>query len=332
MSQASAPTAPRFFDRAIVRSMPMLPRGLVRRISAPYIAGATLPHATATVQSLAAHGLGTTLDVLGEAISRREEAEATRDAYLAAAAALAELDDSSPVAPDLIGAGIRNVSVKLTALGLGIDDGLVHDNVAAIARAMADIGGFVRIDMEDSPYTDSTLELFRTLRSEGHDNLGIVVQAYLRRTRADVEQLAAEGARVRIVKGIYVETAAIAFQDMREINASFLELARVLAEAPKCHVAFATHDDELVDGCRALVAELELSPSRYEFQMLLGVREPLRDELKRQGHPLRVYVPFGAQWYEYSVRRLRENPRVAGHVARETLAGWRRRLSGGRTR
>ncbi|MCW2973295.1 MAG: L-proline dehydrogenase [Thermoleophilia bacterium] len=324
-----ATTQPGFFDRAIVRSMPMLPRGLVRRISAPYIAGSTLDTAMHAVQGLAAQGLGTTLDVLGEAITSRAEAEATRDAYLAAAAALGALEDSSPVAAGVIGAGVRNVSVKLTALGLGIDDQLVHDNVAAIARAMADIGGFVRIDMEDSPYTDATLELFRTLQAEGHDNLGIVVQAYLRRTAGDVAQLAAAGARVRVVKGIYVEPAELAFQDMREINANFLALSRTLAEAG-CHVAFATHDDELIDGCRALVAELQVPTDKYEFQMLLGVREARRDELAAQGHPLRVYVPFGAQWYEYSVRRLRENPRVAGHVARETLAGWRRRVGGRR--
>jgi len=314
----TATTEPGFFDRAIVRSMPLLPRGLVRRISAPYIAGATLDTAIDTVQSLAQQGLGTTLDVLGEAISRRDEAEATRDAYLAAAAALGALDDSSPVAPDLVGAGVRNVSVKLTALGLGIDDTLVHDNVAAIAKAVADIGGFVRIDMEDSPYTDATLELFRSLRAAGHDNLGIVVQAYLKRTRADVELLASEGARVRVVKGIYVEPAAIAFQSMPEINAEYLVLSRLLAEAGS-HVAFATHDDELINGCREIVSQLQLPADRYEFQMLLGVREGRRDEIAAQGHPVRVYVPFGAQWYEYSVRRLRENPRVAGHVARETL-------------
>ncbi|MCW2948991.1 MAG: L-proline dehydrogenase [Thermoleophilia bacterium] len=326
-------TEPGFFDRAIVRTVPLMPRGLVRRISAPYIAGATMAQAMATVQRLAHAGLGTTLDVLGEAISEREQAVATRDQYLAVAAALPQIAEvSSPTSSTgVVGAGVRNVSVKLTALGLGIDDALMHDNVAAIARAMADIGGFVRIDMEDSPYTDATLELFRSLRAEGHDNLGIVVQAYLRRTRADVEALAADGARVRVVKGIYVESAEIAFQDMGEINRSYLELCRALAVAGS-HVAFATHDDELIDGCRALVADLELPPERYEFQMLLGVREGRRDELARAGHPTRVYVPFGAQWYEYSVRRLRENPRVAGHVARETLAGWRRRIAGGHSR
>ena len=328
MSTTAATTEPRFFDRAIVKTMPLLPRGLVRRLSSPYIAGATLDEAIGTVQGLAARGMGTTLDVLGEAISRREEAEATRDAYLEAARELGAIEDPSPLAVGVIGSGVRNVSVKLTALGLGIDDRLVHDNVAAIAAAMAEIGGFVRIDMEDSPYTDATLELFRALRGAGHENLGIVVQAYLKRTQSDVEQLASEGARVRVVKGIYVEPEAIAWRDMPSINRAYLDLCRILAEAD-CHAAYATHDDALIEGCRAIVERYDVARDSYEFQMLLGVREGRRDELVAQGHPVRVYVPFGAQWYEYSVRRLRENPRVAGHVARETMAGWRRRVSRG---
>jgi proline dehydrogenase len=321
MTPPPATTEPRLIDKAIVRTMPIMPRRLVQRLSAPYIAGASLDEALGVVDSLAARGMGSTLDVLGEAISAREEAEATRDAYLDAIARLGELDAPTPL--------VRNVSVKLTALGLGIDDRLVHDNVDAIAAAMQSIGGFVRIDMEDSPYTDDTLELFRSLRAAGRDNLGIVVQAYLKRSRGDVEQLAAEGARVRVVKGIYVEPEAIAWRDMETINRSYLELCRILAEAG-CHAAYATHDDRLIDGCLDLVERLEVPTDRYEFQMLLGVREERRDDLVDQGHPMRVYVPFGAQWYEYSVRRLRENPRVAGQVAEATLRSWSRRLTGGR--
>jgi proline dehydrogenase len=302
--------------------MPMLPRGLVQRLSAPYIAGDTLESALEVVRSLAARGMGSTLDVLGEAISSRAEAEATRDAYLEAIAHMADLDEPTPL--------VRNVSVKLTALGLGIDDRLVHDNVDAIAEAMQGIGGFVRIDMEDSPWTDATLELYRSLRASGRDNLGIVVQAYLQRTRADVELLASEGARVRVVKGIYVEPEAIAWRDMQTINRSYLDLCRILAEAG-CHAAYATHDDQLISGCLDLVDQLDVPRENYEFQMLLGVREDRRDDLVDQGHSMRVYVPFGAQWYEYSVRRLRENPRVAGHVAQATLLGWKRRLAGGRS-
>jgi proline dehydrogenase len=321
MAPPATTTEPRLRDRAIVKSIPMLPRGLVQRLSAPYIAGSTLDDAIRVVGGLAERGMGSTLDVLGEAISRREEAEATRDAYLAAIEQLGKLD-----APTKL---VRNVSVKLTALGLGIDDRLVHDNVDAIAEAMQGIGGFVRMDMEDSPYTDATLELYRSLRDAGRDNLGIVIQAYLKRSRADVELLASEGARVRVVKGIYVEPEAIAWRDMATINRSYLDLCRILAEAG-CHAAYATHDDKLITGCLDLVERQGLAADRYEFQMLLGVREGRRDDLVDQGHPMRVYVPFGAQWYEYSVRRLRENPRVAGQVADATLASWRRRLPGGR--
>jgi proline dehydrogenase len=321
MTPPPATTEPRLIDKAIVRTMPLMPRALVQRLSAPYIAGSSLDGAIDVARSLAARGMGSTLDVLGEAITRREEAEATRDAYLEAITQLGTLDEPTPL--------VRNVSVKLTALGLGIDDRLVHDNVDAIAAAMQQIGGFVRIDMEDSPYTDATLELYRSLRDAGRDNLGIVVQAYLKRTRADVEQLASEGARVRVVKGIYVEPEAIAWRDMATINRSYLDLCRILAEAG-CHAAYATHDDRLISGCLDLIEQVALPADRYEFQMLLGVREERRDDLVDQGHPMRVYVPFGAQWYEYSVRRLRENPRVAGQVAEATLRGWRRRLTGGR--
>ncbi|MCW2921242.1 MAG: L-proline dehydrogenase [Thermoleophilia bacterium] len=320
MTPPPATTEPRLIDRAIVKTMPIMPRRLVQRLSAPYIAGDTLDGAIGVVTSLAARGMGSTLDVLGEAITSREEAEATRDAYLEAIAELGQLDAPTPL--------VRNVSVKLTALGLGIDDTLVHENVDAIAAAMQQIGGFVRVDMEDTPYTDATLELYRSLRDAGRDNLGIVIQAYLKRSRADVEALASEGARVRVVKGIYVEPLELAWRDMATINRSYLDLCRILAEAG-CHAAYATHDDKLISGCLDLVERMDLSRDLYEFQMLLGVREERRDDLVDQGHPMRVYVPFGAQWYEYSVRRLRENPRVAGQVAQATLLGWKRRLTPG---
>ncbi len=323
MNRAPATTEPRLVDKAIVRTMPIMPKRLVQRLSAPYIAGETLDEAIAIVEGLADRGMGSTIDVLGEAISRREEAEATRDAYLAAIERLGASER-----PDAL---VRNVSVKLTALGLGIDDRLVHDNVDAIAAAMQQAGGFVRIDMEDTPWTDATLELYRSLRDAGRDNLGIVVQAYLKRSRADVEALAAEGARVRVVKGIYVEPENLAWRDMATINRSYLELCRILAEAG-CHAAYATHDDRLISGCLDLVEQLDVPREQYEFQMLLGVREERRDDLVDQGHPMRVYVPYGAQWYEYSVRRLRENPRVAGQVAEATLRGWGRRITGGARR
>lgn len=322
MTPPAATTEPRLIDKAIVRTMPIMPRRLVKKLSAPYIAGESLDDAITTVCSLSENGMGVTLDVLGEAISAREEAEATRDAYLELIAQLGQLTDP----PELV----RNVSVKLTALGLGIDDRLVYDNVNTIADAIKKHNGFVRIDMEDSPYTDATLGLYRSLRDDAkHDNLGIVIQAYLKRSREDVEKLASEGARVRVVKGIYVEPEHIAWRDMETINRNYIDLCRILAQAG-CHAAYATHDDRLISGCLDLIEELDISRDQYEFQMLLGVRSERRDDLVDQGHPMRVYVPFGAQWYEYSVRRLRENPRVAGQVAQATVRSWGHRLSAGR--
>jgi proline dehydrogenase len=288
--------------------LPLVPRRLVRRFSAPYIAGDTLDAAITTVQRLASMGTSTTLDVLGEAISSIEEAQLTRDEYLDAIDALAKLGTTNLV----------NVSVKLTALGLGIDDARCVEFVGDIARRAAQYGGFVRIDMEDSPFTDATLAVHQQLVNAGHTNVGVVIQAYLHRSEADVRKLAARGTRVRMVKGIYVEPETIAWRDMARINRSFIELSALLLDAG-CHVAFATHDDHLIAAAEQLIAERELGADHYEFQMLLGVREDRRDALVAAGHPVRVYVPFGARWYEYSMRRLRENPRVAGMVARDTL-------------
>jgi proline dehydrogenase len=285
-----------------------MPRWVVRKVSQRYIAGETIGAAAETVRTLNEQGLTATVDVLGEAITKRSEASATYDEYLRMIDALASLGNS-----DLV-----NVSVKLTALGLDIDRALTADHVAGIANHASRHGGFVRIDMEDSPYTDATLDLYDELRACGCDNLGVVIQSYLHRSEADVERLAATGARVRLVKGIYVEPTDIAWHDMSAINASYLRLARTLISRGS-HVAFATHDDALIDGALQLVAEFDLSRDRYEFQMLLGVREDLRDRLNAHGHPVRVYVPFGSRWYEYSVRRLRENPRIARLVARDVL-------------
>jgi proline dehydrogenase len=315
MGASSITTDARLRDKAMARTLPLLPRGLVRRLSSPYIAGEQLGEAVQVIHALAQEGMSTTLDVLGEAITTREEAIATHDAYLEALDALGLLDDRN----------LRNVSVKLTALGLAIDEGLCAELVRSIVERAAEVDGFVRIDMEDSPWTDATLALHELLREDGLENVGIVVQAYLKRSAADVAKLAASGARVRVVKGIYVEPEAIAWRDMQQINASYLELSRTLLAAG-CHVAFATHDDELIRGGQALVDELGVPKSGYEFQMLLGVREERRDALVAAGHPMRVYVPYGRQWYEYSVRRLRENPRMAGHVAGDIARTLRRRL------
>jgi proline dehydrogenase len=311
---ASHSTAPRLRDRMITRVLPLMPRWIVARMSRRYIAGSTIDDAVNSVRAIAAHGMSTTVDVLGEAITKQEEAVATRDEYLRVIDELGATGNA-----DLV-----NVSIKLTALGLDIDRDIAVENVRRIARHAARYDGFVRIDMEDSPYTDATLDIYDELVADGVSNLGVVIQSYLHRSAGDVERLARTRARVRVVKGIYVEPAQIAWHEMERINASYLELSRSLATAG-CHVAFATHDEGLIAGALDIVEDLNLDRSSYEFQMLLGVREELGHRLQAAGHPVRIYIPFGARWYEYSLRRLRENPRIAGLVAKDVLRSWRRR-------
>jgi proline dehydrogenase len=185
-----------------------------------------------------------------------------------------------------------------------------------VAQA-AERKNFVRIDMEDSSTTSDTLDVYREIR-ETHDNVGVVLQSYLKRSRSDAMDLARMGARVRVCKGIYREPPDIAWQDRKSINESFLAIVQLLL-GKGSHVAIATHDPALVAGSKRILASLGGCAGQYEFQMLLGVAESLRDQIVGEGHPLRVYVPFGEHWYAYSIRRLRENPRVAGHVFRALL-------------
>jgi len=292
------------FDRAVVRVLPAVPRSIVRRVAAPYIAGPTLDDARRVVAELNDQGMRATVDVLGEEIVQPEEAEAIARAYHDALAAIAEdgLD--------------ANVSIKLTGFGLKLDLALCRTLVTELVRDAERRGIFVRIDMEDSSTTDDTLDLYRTLRSEGHEGVGIVLQAALRRTGADIEALAPLRPSVRLCKGIYVEPETIAFQEFEEVRQSFVEALDALFAAG-CRVAVATHDEWLIE--RALERVTGLDESAYEMQMLLGVRPDRARSLVAAGHPLRVYVPYGVHWYEYSLRRLQENPKVAGYVAKDVL-------------
>jgi proline dehydrogenase len=294
-------------DHLLARGVPLMPRPLVRRFAAPYIAGETLADAVETSRELNAAGKRVTVDVLGEEIAAIGDAHAIRDAYLAVLDAIRDhgLDG--------------DVSVKPTALGLIIDRAACRELIAGIATAAAERGTTVEIDMEDSSTTDDILAVYRELREAGHENVGIVLQAMLRRTPADIASLAGLGPRVRICKGIYVEPAPVALQGFDEVRAAWVAALEQLI-AMGAYPAIATHDAYLVEQARQRVAAAGLAPDRYEFQMLLGVRPGLGDQLVRDGHPVRVYVPFGSRWYEYSVRRLRENPSLARSVARGTLA------------
>jgi proline dehydrogenase len=293
-------------DRAIVRTLPAVPRPVVRRLSSRYIAGPTLADARAAVRALNAEGKDATLDVLGEEVALQEEARAARDEYRRALETIA--DDGLE----------SNISVKLTALGLKLDPGLCRANLVQLVEDAAARNNFVRIDMEDSTTTSETLDLYRGLRGEGRDNLGIVLQAALKRTMADVASLADLRPSVRVCKGIYVEPAEIAYQEDETIRSNFVDAVEALLDLGS-YVGIATHDDWVISEALALIERRGLSTGAYEFQMLLGVRPELGDELVREGHRLRIYVPYGSQWYEYSLRRLQENPKIAGYVAVDTL-------------
>jgi proline dehydrogenase len=292
-------------DSAIVRLLPAVPKPVVQLFSSRYIAGATLAEAVECVRELNAGGKMATVDVLGEEITREEETRAIAQAYRDVFAAIdkAALDS--------------NVSVKLTALGLGLSYELCRENLLDVVRTAAGYGNFVRVDMEDSSTTGDTLRLYRELREDGHANLGVVLQARLRRTLDDVRALADLSPSVRLCKGIYLESNTVAFTDYETVRANFITCLDALFEAG-CYVGVATHDEWLIGESLARISERALGPLEYELQMLLGVREERRDALVAEGHRLRVYVPFGEHWYAYSLRRLQENPAMAGTIARAT--------------
>jgi proline dehydrogenase len=294
-------------DRALVSVLPVVPRSVVRRISNSYIAGTTVEDAIRVVRGLNERGQMATIDVLGEEISgRREAAEIVRAYHDVFEAIERERLDS-------------NVSVKLTALGLNLAYELCRANLLRVVRHAAESGNFVRIDMEDSTTTTDTLELYRELRAEGLDNVGIVLQSALRRSLRDIRALAPLRPNVRVVKGIYLEPPLIAYQDYEEVRESFVRCLQELLETGS-YVGIATHDQFLIDEGKRLVAERGLTREQYEFQMLLGVRELTADRLVRDGHRVRIYVPFGEHWYQYSLRRLQENPKIAGYVASDALS------------
>lgn len=294
----------RVTDRAIVHILPAVPRSIVQRLSAPYIAGATLEESRSLVARLNGEGKLATVDVLGEEIRQPSEAEAVAAAYHGALDA---------IAADRLDA---NVSVKLTALGLELDVDLCRSLLATVVADAAARGIFVRIDMEHSGCTDDTLRLYRELREAGRNNVGIVLQSCLRRTLSDIGDLADLRPSVRLCKGIYVEPASIAYTGRQQIRGNFLLALDALLEGGS-YVAVATHDELLIERSLERVAGMERDA--YELQMLLGVREDRATELVEEGHRLRVYVPYGDRWYEYSLRRLQENPAVAGMVAKATL-------------
>ncbi len=296
-----------WLDSAISLALPAVPKPVVRFFARRYIAGPTIDDAFAAVRRLAGEGALATLDILGEFVTSAEQAERNAQAYeeLLRRVARDRLADT-------------HVSVKLTALGLLADRGGCLERMRRLCASARDTGNFVRIDMEDSRCTDATLAGYKTLRAEFPGRVGVVLQSRLRRTLDDVDDLTREAANVRLCKGIYLEPREIAYVDPEIIRSNFVQALETLLERG-AYVGIATHDERLVWEALRLVRRFGLTPERYEFQMLLGVDAELRRILIRSGHRLRVYIPYGEQWYGYSVRRLRENPQIAGYAFRSIL-------------
>lgn len=294
------------FDRPLAALLPFVPRFIVGRVSRAYIAGATLESAIEKVRDLNALGVEASLDLLGEELHEPDQWRATAAGYRNAIAAIAA-------------AGVKSgVSLKLTAFGLMKDPALTKELVTDILADARDAGRFVRLDMEDATTTDATLDLYRELRRDGFDNVGVVLQTCLRRTLDDAKALAELGADVRVVKGIYIEAEEISWRDPHVVRENYVRVVRTLLAAG-CRVAAATHDEILVYETQMAMEELGVERDRVEFQMLLGVQEGLRDTILANGYGMRVYLPYGEKWYEYSMRRLRENPAIAGHITRAML-------------
>jgi proline dehydrogenase len=283
---------------------------ITRPMVGRFVAGETLPEVLEALERLREGGFATTVDVLGESVSSAEACAAAVGRYEETLAALA-------------GRGLdRNVSLKLTQMGLDISEETCRETVARVMRAAAGVGAFVRIDMEDHTKTDRTLRVWRDLRSVNPET-GVVIQAALRRSAADVAALIAEGARVRLCKGAYNEPASVAFREREAVDEAYESLARRLMREG-AHPALATHDGRLV-GRLLRFAEAEgIAPDRYEFQMLYGVRRDLQAELLRRGQRVRVYVPYGTEWYPYFMRRLAEKPANVAFLLRSLLKEGRR--------
>ena len=267
---------------------------LTRRMVRRFVAGDQLDDALAALERLREQDMRWTVDVLGESVSSREMAVAAADRYLATLDALAERGLEA------------NVSLKLTQMGLDIDPGFCRDNVARVVDRAREIGAFVRVDMEDHTKTETTLDIARSLHADYAD-VGVVIQSYLRRTAEDVEQLIAERVRVRLCKGAYDEPGAVAFRAREEVDESYARLMqRLLLEGR--YPALATHDEALIERAIAFAAEHDIGPERFEFQMLYGVRRDLQESLVARGYTVRVYVPYGTEWYPYYMRRMGERP------------------------
>lgn len=283
-----------------------MPENIVWLFSKKYIAGKTLQSAIETVKQLNSKGIYATLDVLGESVKNKDEATEDKNKCLEVLDAIV---DNKLMA---------NLSIKPTQMGLALDKEFAYQQILELVKKAGSINNFVRIDMEDSPYTDATIDVYKRIYEE-HSNVGIVLQAYLKRTYNDTIILNKLGTNFRLCKGIYIEPATIAYKDKQAIRDNYMKCLESMLKNGN-YVGIATHDKYLIDRSYELIRELNISKDKFEFQMLLGVREDLRDKINNDGYKIRVYVPFGDDWYKYSIRRLKENPQLAGHIVKEFFA------------
>jgi len=292
-------------NNTIVSFVKLLPKSIVHIFAKKYIAGETLQDAVEVVKELNNKNILATLDVLGESITTQEEAIEEKEECLRVLEAihLNNLD--------------ANLSVKPTSLGLSINPQYFYNNMIEILSKAKEYNNFVRVDMEDSPYTTNTITIFKKLQTK-FDNVGIVLQAYLKRTQSDVEDLNKTNTNYRLCKGIYIEPEEIAFKQKQVVRDNFLKILEKML-LNKSYVGIATHDDILIEGSNEIIRKLKLEKDKYEFQMLYGVKEQLRDQINAEGHKIRIYVPYGEKWYPYSMRRMQENPEVAGHIAKSVF-------------
>lgn len=295
-------------NKLLANALPYMPKKLIWIFSKRYIAGETIEDGLKACRELNAQGIEVTVDLLGEFISTIEQAEENRDKYLA-------------IIDRFISEGIvGNFSVKPTMFGLLIDKDVCYTNIEAVIQKAAEKNSFIRIDMEDSQCVDTELEMYKKLQQKYPAHVGLVIQAYLRRTKNDLTALntiSANGAPLnfRLCKGIYIEPKHIAFKAFEEVREHYLDDLEFMLDH-NMYVGIATHDKYLVEKAQEIIKRKNIDKSKYEFQMLYGVTPELRSSIAKQGYKMRVYVPFGKDWFGYSTRRLKENPQMASHIVK----------------
>ncbi len=289
-----------YLNKLIVAAVQSMPKSVVGFFSRKYIAGDSLEKAVQCVKDLNSKGIYATMDVLGESITHKDEAVEAKNKCLEV---LETIEQNKLMA---------NLSLKPTQMGLSIDEDFAYEQIKELVEKAKKYDNFVRIDMEDSSTTDKTINLFKRLKDD-FGNVGIVLQSYLKRTTSDVITLNKLGTNYRLCKGIYIEPPTIAYRDRQEVRNNYLKSLELMLKNGN-YVGIATHDEYLITEAYKMIKEKNIPNDKFEFQMLLGVREDLRDKINNDGYKIRIYVPFGEDWYPYSIRRLKENPQVAGYI------------------